>query len=86
LFKGKDQVWREEAIVRPQIDLKYRYHEGCQKCSARSICDGFHGDYADLFGTDEATPIVDVAPTQDPCCFIKEQDKVVEPEDKGWAL
>ncbi|MDX9974183.1 MAG: radical SAM protein [FCB group bacterium] len=85
-MKGKDRVWREEAIVRPQVDLQYRFHDGCGTCSARTICDGFHGDYADLFGTDEAKPITDVAPTQDPLYFIKDQDKVVEPEDKAWAL
>jgi MoaA/NifB/PqqE/SkfB family radical SAM enzyme len=85
-MKGKETVWREEAIVRPQADLKYRYHEACERCSARSICDGFHGDYADLFGTGEATPIKDIEPTQDPLRFIRDQEKLVEPEDKAWAL
>jgi pyruvate-formate lyase-activating enzyme len=86
LFKGKETVWREEAIVRPQVDLKYRYHEACEHCAARAICDGFHGDYAELYGTGEATPLKDVAPTQDPLFFIRDQEKLVEPEDKSWAL
>jgi MoaA/NifB/PqqE/SkfB family radical SAM enzyme len=86
LVKGKETVWREEAIVRPQADLKYRYHEGCRSCAAQKVCDGFHGDYAELFGTQEATPIQDIAPTDDPLHFIREQEKVVQPEDRSWAL
>ncbi len=84
--RGKEAMYREEAMIRAQYDAGYRYHEGCEQCAARKVCDGFHGDYADLFGTDEATPITDIAPTEDPTVFIRKQDKIVEEEDKAWAI
>ncbi len=50
------------------------------------ICDGFHCDYAALFGETEAQPITDVPATRDPLFYVREQEKVVEPEDRAWAL
>ncbi|MDX9974184.1 MAG: radical SAM protein [FCB group bacterium] len=85
-LRGQETLYREEAINRARDDAKYRYHEACGRCAARQICDGFHGDYANLFGTDEARPLTDIPPTTDPCRFIREQDKVVEEEDKSWAM
>lgn len=85
-LRGKDYVWRREAIARPQMDLHYQYHDGCNGCSARNICDGFHGDYANFFGTDEATPITDHPPTNDHLLYIRDQNKIVEQEDRDWAL
>lgn len=84
--QGKEALYRREAYWRAIQDLHYRYHEGCQQCAARNICDGFHGDYADLFGTEEAEPIMGVPPTDDPKFYIQHQEKVVEEEDKAWAL
>ena len=86
VVRGRDALYRREAKVRASYDCKYKYHDACQKCAAMSICDGFHGDYADFFGTDEAVPITDVPPTDDPKHFIRDQEKVVEPEDASWAL
>lgn len=86
MLRGKRALYQQEAIRRASEDLKYEYHEACKTCSARGICDGFHGDYAQLFGTQEATPITDIAPTNDPTFFIREQEKIVEDEDSGWAL
>lgn len=85
-LRGRDTLYREEARIRAQSDLKYRYHEACEKCPAQGICDGFHGDYAELFGTAEAVPLKDIPPTQDPLYFIRDQEKLVEEEDKSWAL
>ncbi len=85
-LRGKHFVWRREAILRPHIDLYYQFHEGCADCASRNICDGFHGDYANFYGTDEAVPIKDHPPTDDPLHYIKDQQKVVEPEDRSWAL
>ncbi len=84
--KGKEQLLRIEAQVRAQGDCNYQYEPSCQECACRTICDGFHGDYADFFGTGEATPITDIPPTDDPLYYIREQEKVVEEEDKHWAL
>ncbi|NIA14976.1 MAG: radical SAM protein [Nitrospiraceae bacterium] len=85
LFRGKEALYREEARVRASKDCNYRYHDACQRCAAQDICDGFHGDYADFFGTDEAVPITDIQPTHDPKFFIREQEKAVELEDESWA-
>jgi molybdenum cofactor biosynthesis enzyme MoaA len=84
--RGSDEMYREEAMIRAKYDAGYRYHEACERCACRKICDGFHGDYADLFGTGEATPITNIPPTNDPLVYIKHQEKVVEPEDEAWAL
>lgn len=83
---GKDYWYRREAKLRADMDLHYQHHEGCQQCALRNICDGFHGDYAELYGTAEADPVTDIPPVDDPCYYIKRQDKVVEEEDKAWAL
>ena len=84
-LRGKETLWREEARFRTE-DCCYRYHEACRQCSLRNICDGFHGDYSDFFGTGEAQPITDVPLTDDPKFYIQHQDKTVEPEDEAWAL
>lgn len=86
LARGKQTLYAEEAEVRAQLDCSYQYHAACQNCNARHICDGFHGDYAGFFGTDEARPITDMPLTKDPLFFIRDQDKIVEPEDEHWAL
>ena len=86
LLEGKDALWRKEARARAAHDCCYRYHDACKSCSARDICDGFHGDYSELFGTDEAQPITDVPHTDDPTYFIREQEKLVQREDEAWAL
>ena len=83
--RGTEEMYREEAMIRAKYDAGYRYHDACEKCAAHRICDGFHGDYADLFGTAEATPIQG-APIDDPKHYIKNQQKVVEREDEAWAL
>jgi len=86
LRRGKPAIYAEEAEQRARDDCAYKYHEACQQCHARHICDGFHGDYAGFFGTDEAAPIADMPTTNDPLHFIKDQEKLVEPEDEHWAL
>ena len=83
---GKEPLYIREAELRASDDCSYQYHAACQSCNARFICDGFHGDYAGFFGTDEACPITDMPLTRDPLYFIKDQEKVVEPEDASWAL
>jgi len=84
--RGKDAVWREEARIRATNDCGYVYHEACGQCAAQAICDGFHGDYAQFFGTGEAQPVTGLSRLENPAVFIREQKKWVEPEDEGWAL
>lgn len=86
VFQGKEALCQREARYRAAHDCHYAYHDACARCAARNICDGFHGDYVEFFGTDEANPLTDVAPTDDPRCFIRHQEKIVEPEDEAWAL
>lgn len=86
LYYGKRGMYRREAVYRAANECKYRYHEACASCALRPICDGFHGDYAGFFGTDEARPITDMDPVNDPLRFIRDQEKIVEPEDASWAL
>lgn len=86
LYYGKHGMYRREAKLRAALECKYRYHEACTSCALRAICDGFHGDYAEFFGADEARPITDMDPVDDPIHFIRDQEKVVEPEDAPWAL
>jgi len=82
---GKEVVIREEARRRAFVDLNYRYQPACQRCALQNICDGFHGDYADLFDGDEAEPVTMAPRNDDPCTFIRKQLKVVEQEDREWA-
>lgn len=85
--QGKDAIYREEAKKRARIELKYQYHEACSRCAARNICDGFHGDYAELHGTSEAAPIDEGgAAIDEPVRYIGKQEKIVEAEDLSWAL
>jgi hypothetical protein len=82
---GKEELYRANGKMRATSHCRYVYAEACNECAAKDICDGFHGDYAELFGADEARPIRDLPKITDPKFFIREQEKVVEPEDYGWA-
>ena len=86
MLLGREAMYREEARQRALDDCGYKYGAACAQCAARHICDGFHGDYAEFFGTDEAQAISDIPATEDPLYFIRQQEKVVFPEDAGWAL
>lgn len=80
------QMYRDNARHRAGSDCKYRYAAACASCSVKAICDGFHGDYAALFGLDEARPVEGPAPVTDPTHYIARQHKVVEAPDYDWAL
>lgn len=85
-LSGKEKVWRKEAMIRAEYDAQYQYHPACEQCSLRNICDGFHGDYAAMFGAAEAEPVTGIPKVVDPLHYIREQEKVVEVEDESWAL
>jgi molybdenum cofactor biosynthesis enzyme MoaA len=86
LALGRDAMYRREAQVRASLDCDYKYGDACTRCNLRSICDGFHGDYAQFFGTGEAVSVTDVPHTEDPLTFVREQEKVILAEDCEWAL
>lgn len=80
-----DSHYRSDARERAKIDLGYVFGKACGTCDLKSICDGFHGDYAEFFGTDEARPAVGLVRIDDPTHFIRKQNKIVQDEDVGWA-
>ncbi len=82
---AEESLYRENARIRAQRHCCYVYAERCDQCSVKSICDGFHGDYASLFGSEEASPIILPETINDPKYYISHQLKVVEEEDYGWA-
>ena len=84
-FRDRDRLYRENARVRSELHCGYVYDKACNRCSVRSICDGFHGDYAALFGVDEAKAIELGRTVDDPRHYISRQEKIVEPEDASWA-
>lgn len=85
LLLGKERFYRKEGIIRADHDAEYRHVSACEKCSMNSICDGFHRDYTELFGGEEAEAIGGQKPANG-LHYIREQEKIVEPEDEGWAL
>ncbi len=82
----RENLYRDNARLRSAQHCRYEYGQACNTCDVRNICDGFHGDYASLFGTDEAKGVQLGKQIDNPKYFIGEQEKVVENEDFGWAL
>ena len=82
----KENLYRDNARLRSTQHCRYEYDRACNTCDIRKICDGFHGDYAALFGTDEARGVDLGKKVDNPKHFIAEQEKVVEKEDFEWAL
>ena len=74
-------VYRDHAIVRAQDHCRYQYAAQCDECDVKAICDGFHGDYASLFTSDEARPIRIGKKVTDPPHYIRHQVKIYEPEE-----
>ncbi len=72
----KEYLYRQNGKLRAEKHCKYEHNEVCQKCALKPICDGFHNDYAAIFGTSEAVAIGGEI-VDDPKYFIKEQAKIV---------
>lgn len=81
---SRDELYRRDAGMRAREYTGYRHVAACSQCDVRSICDGFYGDYVDLFGEAEARPIQIGKEVTDPQHFSKEQEKRVHPEDLAW--
>lgn len=82
----RENLYRDNARLRSGQHCRYEYGRACNSCDIKKICDGFHGDYASLFGTDEAKGVQLGKDIDNPKHFIAEQEKVVEKEDFKWAL
>jgi pyruvate-formate lyase-activating enzyme len=75
------QTYRDNGRVRAFDHCHYQYAPQCNACDAKAICDGLHGDYAEMFGVDEARPIRVGHRIEDPTYFIRDQEKFCEPEE-----
>ena len=80
----REALYQEEAYNRAQEYCGYRYTKSCDGCDVKQICDGFHGDYLDIFGADEARPITVGKKVSDPKHFIQNQIKSIHPHDQEW--
>jgi MoaA/NifB/PqqE/SkfB family radical SAM enzyme len=76
--------YQEEARIRAQEYTGYRHVPACASCDLRPVCDGFYGDYSDLFGTDEALSIRLGGQVTDPQHFSRLQVKKIHPADLAW--
>jgi sulfatase maturation enzyme AslB (radical SAM superfamily) len=77
-LKDKDALYRQNARTRAEVRMGYQKTAECQACSVRTICDGFHRDYFEMFGMDDARAIRLPAPVDDPRHYIRAQSKVVD--------
>jgi sulfatase maturation enzyme AslB (radical SAM superfamily) len=84
-LKTEDTLYRDVAKLHSEVHCNYIYADACNQCSAQKICDGFHGDYATMFGTDEAVSIHAEQSIEDPLYYIRNQFKVVEQSDEEMA-
>jgi len=80
----REHRYQENARLRAHEHLGYRYVEACRSCDVKEICDGFHGDYLDLFGRNEAEPIRVGYQVADPTHFIRQQEKKLHPDAVEW--
>jgi molybdenum cofactor biosynthesis enzyme MoaA len=81
---SRDALYQQDARMRAREYTGYRHVAACSTCDARSICDGFYSDYVELFGEQEARPILLGGPVSDPRHFSKHQLKNIHPEDLRW--
>lgn len=76
-FHDQSELYRALAKLHAREHCDYSYGERCRKCAVQDICDGFHGDYARIFGTGEADPIAGDEKINDPLFYIAKQKKIV---------
>lgn len=79
-----DRLYRNEGRQRARENCAYRFGEKCRECDLRRICDGFHGDYSEMFGTEEARPVRIGEVVDDPLYYTRQQEKVLFPSDAEW--
>ncbi len=73
----RDVLYRQNARLRGEKHKEYIFPEECAGCSLRRICDGFHCDYASIYGVSEAKAWKLGEDIDDPGHFIKEQEKII---------
>ncbi|MBF0232215.1 MAG: radical SAM protein [Desulfamplus sp.] len=73
---SREDEYRHSAIIRARQHCSYQYAPGCNQCSLKQICDGFHGDYASLWGAGEAKPVELQDIIKNPVFYIRQQEKI----------
>jgi sulfatase maturation enzyme AslB (radical SAM superfamily) len=73
-----DQAYKEFRVLMPKAIHPYAKGDACSKCSLHGICDGFHRDYVEIFGFDEAKSVNLGSKVYDACFYSADQMKVVE--------
>jgi pyruvate-formate lyase-activating enzyme len=77
---------REARFLMAKTVHPYTKLPACKSCSLAPICDGFHKDYGEMFGTHECKTITLASRVTDPKHYIREQRKIVEEQEYDWAL
>jgi pyruvate-formate lyase-activating enzyme len=77
---------REARFLMSKTIHPYSKLPACKSCSLAPICDGFHKDYGEMFGTDECKTITLATRITDPKHYVREQRKIVEEQEYDWAL
>ena len=85
-FTELEYAYKEFRVLMAKMIHPYSKGDECRSCSLLGICDGFHKDYADLFGFGETDPVKSAETILDPRHYMKDQMKVVESEEYDWAL
>jgi len=85
-LEWREYLHREARRLMPLSVHSFSKCEACKSCDVASICDGFQGDYGELFGFAEARPIKVGRRITDPKHYMAEQPKVVEVQEYDWAL
>jgi hypothetical protein len=76
--------YQAEAQIRAREYTGYHHVQACSTCDAQPVCDGFHRDYVEFFGTADARPIALGGRITDPQHFSKHQEKKIHPDDLIW--
>lgn len=82
----QELAYKEYRVLMTKALHPYTKEGPCTSCALMGICDGFHKDYVELFGFEEAEPQILEAPVYAPMHYGCEQLKVVEEQELDWAL
>jgi MoaA/NifB/PqqE/SkfB family radical SAM enzyme len=85
-FDKKLYAYKEYRALMAKILHPFKKRDKCDLCCAIGICDGFHKDYADFIGFEEAKPIGGGQVIYDPRHYMQSQLKVLEKEELSTAF
>lgn len=85
-FSDLEYAYKEFRVLMPKTMHPYSKCPTCVACDINGICDGFHRDYAETIGFEEATACLVGCKVYDPRHYMYDQLKVVEEQEYDWAL